>query len=105
MGESKLTSGAIRAAGKIMDIIHSEMGKTDTEKGPGWDLAQKDLAELIDQETAAPELLEALEAMLDTHRVDGTDDHIWGTPSVRGDWMEARRKSVAVIAKAKGEVK
>ncbi len=51
----------------------------------------------------APKLLKALEAMMETHRFDGTDASPWGSASVRGDWLEARRLGVAAINEAKGE--
>ena len=88
MSESKHTPGAVRAASKIMDIIHSELGKTDTGKSPTWDLAQKDLAGIIDKETAAPELLEALKSIENDN--GSIPAKIWG--------MRNR-----AIAKAKGK--
>jgi len=51
---------------------------------------------------AIPDVLEALEIMLDTHRVDAIGGQSPGTPSVRGDWLEARRKAVSAISKGGG---
>lgn len=83
---NKPTAGAMRAATAVLE-------KLDYPAEP----LNLRIAPIIDQETGLPELLEALKAMLKTHRMDS------GVASVRGGWVEARRKAVAAIAKVEGD--
>lgn len=56
------------------------------------------LAQYIDEQTGLPDLIEALELMLETHRCDDA------VPEMKVGWLEARRKSVAALKAVKGKL-
>lgn len=64
-----------------------------------WDVNPADR----DMIAAAPDMLEALEGMLETHSVT-TDEADQIIPHYSDGWLFARRKAVLAVEKAKGEV-
>lgn len=90
----KNSPGAIRAAEVIARRAYGDQRKFNTKYGPK---TVEGLANIIDQHTAAPDLLEALEAMV------ATVDRAKGHPVTFHEGMKACSVNLAraAIAKAK----
>lgn len=105
MSEAKHTSGAMRAAEAIYEIQRHWI-LAYFQRLPRQRNIDK-LAELIDRETAAPEMLEALEALEAALREDSRNKDILGDEveyHLDGQTMGwAIEKVRAAIRKAKGE--
>ena len=80
---TKHTPGALRAATVIMNMAHT----IETDYGQK---TEEGIADLIDRETHAPEMLEALEEI-----IEGTRLHY--------DTIDVRKVAKAAIQAAKGE--
>lgn len=89
MTESKPTPGAIRAAYDIVDSASKYRIENDRER---W---VDEIARIIDRETAAPELLKALELWQGGYQSEGAD---WVQ-----QWEDCIEATNAAIAHARGE--